>query len=196
MNGTPSTVEESHFVKLETERLILKPPVAEDIGAIVAVANDPWIAEMTLVPHPYLQRDALAWIARAQEDWEKQRHGGLAVFTRTGMAFVGAIGLRATEEPGVGSAGYWFSPSVWGRGFATEALREVLRYGFEVVGLEKIEARHVIGNPASGRVMEKAGLRHATPEDLPDRDGDGMVPGIVRHLTAAEWRELQLSPTP
>jgi RimJ/RimL family protein N-acetyltransferase len=180
------------FVKLETERLILKPPVADDVDAIVAVANDPWIAEMTLVPHPYLQRDALAWIAKAKEDWANQGHGGLAVFTRTGMAFIGAIGLRATGEPGVGSAGYWYSPAVWGRGFATEALRKVLRYGFEVVGLHRIEARHVIENPASGRVMEKAGMRHATPEDLPARDGNGMVPGIVRHLTATEWRDLQL----
>ncbi|MEK7952135.1 GNAT family N-acetyltransferase [Luteolibacter soli] len=182
-------------MKLETERLILKPPVAEDIDAIVAVANDPWIAEMTLVPHPYLQRDALEWIARARENWEKQGYGGLVVFTRTGMAFVGAIGLRALDEPGVGSAGYWFSPVVWGRGFATEALRELLRFGFEVAGLHRIEARHVIENPASGRVMEKAGMGHAAPEDLPDRDGDGMVPGIVRHLTASEWRDLQLQPS-
>ena len=70
-------------MKLETERLILKPPVTEDIDAIVAVANDPWIAEMTLVPHPYLKRDALAWIARAKEDWEKQGHGGLAVLSNS-----------------------------------------------------------------------------------------------------------------
>jgi len=173
--------------------LILKPPVAEDIDSIVAVANDPWIAEMTLVPHPYLQRDALAWIAKAKEDWDKQGYGGLAVFTRTGMAFVGAIGLRPLDAPGVGSAGYWFSPVVWGRGFATEALREILRYGFEVAGLERIQASHVISNPASGRVMVKAGMIHATPEDLPARDGNGTVPGIVRHLTATEWRELQLS---
>jgi len=166
--------------------------MAEDLDAIVAVANDPWIAEMTLVPHPYLQRDGLAWIAKAKADWETQGFGGLAVFTRTGMAFIGAIGLKPLEEPGVGSAGYWFSPVVWGRGFATEALREILRYGFEVVGLERIEARHVIENPASGRVMEKAGMGHATPEDLPHRDLDGTVPGIARHLTAIEWRDQQL----
>lgn len=174
--------------------MILKPPVAGDVDAIVAVANDPSIAEMTLVPHPYLQRDALAWIAKAKEDWANQGHGGLAVFTRTGMAFVGAIGLRATGVPGEASTGCWFSPAVWGRGFATEALREILRFGFDEVGLERIEAKHVIENPASGRVMEKAGLRHATPQELPNRDGDGMVPGIVRHLTGAEWRELACNP--
>ncbi|MCW1883319.1 GNAT family N-acetyltransferase [Luteolibacter flavescens] len=183
-------------MKFETDRLILKPPAAEDIGAIVAVANDPWIAEMTLMPHPYLQRDALAWIAKAKEDWESHGHGGLAIFTRTGMAFAGAIGLKATEAPGVCSVGYWLSPAVWGRGFATEALREMLRYGFEVVGLQKIEACHVIENPASGKVMEKAGLIHATPEDLPARDGQGMVPGIVRHITADEWRATQFASTP
>ena len=181
-------------MKLETERLILKPPVAEDIGAIVAVANDWRVAEMTLLPNPFLQRDAVEWIAKTKGNWANQGHGGMAVFTRNGMAFVGAIGLRATGEPGVGSAGYWFTPAVWGRGFATEALREILRFGFEAVGLERIEARHVTENPASGRVMEKAGMNHATPQDLPERDGDGMVPGIVRHITAAEWRELSCKP--
>jgi [ribosomal protein S5]-alanine N-acetyltransferase len=181
-------------MKLETKRLILKPPVAGDVDTIVAVANDWRIAEMTLLPHPFLQRDALAWIARVKDSWANHGHGGLAVYTRTGMAFVGAIGLRATGEPGVGSAGYWFSPTVWGRGFATEALREILRFGFDVAGLERIEARHVIENPASGRVMEKAGLRHPTPQDLTDRDGDGMVPGIVRHLTSAEWRQTSDKP--
>jgi ribosomal-protein-alanine N-acetyltransferase len=174
-------------MKLETDRLILKPPCVEDVEAIAAVATDWRVAEMTLVPHPYLPADALVWIGRAKESWETHGFGGLAVFTRTGGIFIGAIGLRPKESPRHASSGYWFCPSVWGKGYATEALREILRFGFEVIGLERIEANHLLINPASGRVMEKAGLRHPTSIDLPHRDGDGLVPGIVRHLDASEW---------
>jgi [ribosomal protein S5]-alanine N-acetyltransferase len=95
--------------------------------------------------------------------------------------------LRPTDLPDGASAGFWFSPAVWGLGYATEALLEVLRFGFEERGLIRIEANHLAINPASGRVMEKAGLGHPRAVDLPDRDDGKPVPGFVRHLHADEW---------
>jgi ribosomal-protein-alanine N-acetyltransferase len=174
-------------MKLETSRLVLKPPSEEDADAITAVAADWRVAEMTLVPHPFAASDALAWVQRARESWREHRMGGLAIFTRHGGAFIGATGLRPTTIPDHASAGYWLCPSVWGRGFATEALREVLRFGFEVRKLARIEANHLLINPASGRVMEKAGMGHALNVDLPARDGNGLVPGIMRFIHAEEW---------
>jgi nucleoside-diphosphate-sugar epimerase len=70
---------------------------------------------------------------------------------------------------------------------ATEALLEVLRFGFEERGLARIESFHLAINPASGRVMEKAGMGHPRSLDLPDRDDGKPVPGFVRHLHADEW---------
>lgn len=176
-----------HIMKLETSRLILRPPSEEDADAIAAVANDWRVAEMTLVPHPYVASDALEWVTRARECWREHGFGGLAVFTRTGGAFIGASGLRPTTIPGHATTGYWFSPAVWGRGFATEVLREVLRFGFEVRKLSRIEAHHLLINPASGRVMEKVGMGHPVKVDLPERDGNGLVPGITRYIHADEW---------
>jgi ribosomal-protein-alanine N-acetyltransferase len=179
-------------VKLETARLVLKPPVEEDIPSIVAVASDWQVAEMTLVPHPFALSDALAWVVRARESWQEHGMGGLAIFTRQGQAFIGGIGLRPTTVEGHATTGYWFCPSVWGRGFATEALREVIRYGFEARRLARIEANYLLENPASGRVMEKVGMGHAIQVDLPHRDGQGvMVPGIKRCIHAAEWETLK-----
>ena len=178
-------------MQLSTKRLLLRPPAEEDIDAIVAVASDWRIAEMTLVPHPYLASHALEWIERARKNWAENHLGGFAVFTRHDGAFIGAAGLRATETPGHASAGYWYSPSVWGHGYASEALAELLRFGFETRGLARIEASHLLKNPASGRVMEKAGMVNPTAMDLADRDGDGVHPGVVRHLDAAEWHALK-----
>ncbi|WP_193211506.1 GNAT family N-acetyltransferase [Luteolibacter marinus] len=180
-------------MKLTTDRLILKPPAEEDIDAIVAVASDWRIAEMTLVPHPYLPNHAQEWIGRARENWETNGIGGFAVFTRHDGAFIGAAGLRLTETAGHASAGYWYSPRVWGRGYAPEALSALLRFGFEDRGLARIEANHLLINPASGRVMAKAGMSHATAVELPHRDGEGMVAGFSLHIDAAEWRALQSS---
>lgn len=175
-------------MKLETARLLLKPPAEEDVKAIAAVASDWRVAEMTLVPHPYGADDALAWIERAGLNWQEHGMGGFAVFTRHGQAFIGAIGIRPTGIPGHASTGYWFCPSVWGRGFATEALREILRFGFEVKKLERIEADHLLINPSSGRVMEKVGMGHAIAVDLDERDGHGLVSGIRRYIHAEEWK--------
>lgn len=174
-------------MKLETERLILKPPAEEDAGAIAAVANDWRIARMTLMPHPYTPADALVWVERARVSWKEHRFGGFAVFTKSDGRFIGATGLRPTDLPDGASAGFWFSPAVWGSGYATEALLEVLRFGFEERRLVRIESFHLAINPASGRVMDKAGLGHPRAVDLPDRDDGKPVPGFVRHLHADEW---------
>jgi len=182
-------------MKLETKRLLLKPPCEEDAAAIVAVASDWRVAEMTLVPHPYQSGHALEWVERARESWADHGMGGFAVFTRGGQAFIGGIGLRPTGIPDHASTGYWFCPSVWGRGYATEALLAVLRYGFEVRKLERIEANHLLINPSSGRVMEKAGMKHPLKVDLPERDGNGLVPGITRHIHAHEWSSSAAIPS-
>ncbi len=177
-------------MKLDTARLILKPPAEEDAEAIAAVANDWRVARMTLMPHPYTPADALVWVERARASWKEHRFGGFAVFTKSDGRFIGATGLRPTDLPDEASTGFWFSPAVWGKGYATEVLLEVLRFGFGVRGLVRIEARHLAINPASGRVMEKAGLGHPRAVDLPDRDDGNPVPGFVRHLRANEWHAL------
>jgi len=55
--------------------------------------------------------------------------------------------------------GYWVAPEFWNKGYCTEALKEVIRFGFEELKLHKIVARHMIHNLASGRVMQKAGMK-------------------------------------
>ena len=55
--------------------------------------------------------------------------------------------------------GYWIGTPYWGCGFATEATAAVVRYGFEELQLNRVHAAHFALNPASGRVLEKLGMR-------------------------------------
>ena len=57
-----------------------------------------------------------------------------------------------------GELGYWIGKPYWGRGYCTEAAREMVRYGFEILGLHRIHSNHFGSSPASGRVMQKIGM--------------------------------------
>ena len=73
---------------------------------------------------------------------------------------IGTIGFMWVNlEHRSGEVGYSFARDCWGQGYATEALRAVLQFGFDTLRLHRIEAQHEVDNPASGRVMEKCGMQ-------------------------------------
>ena len=72
---------------------------------------------------------------------------------------IGTCGFAGVDcAHNAGEVGYVINPAYRGRGFATEAVTRVLRFGFDVMGLHRAEARFILGNNASRRVMEKAGM--------------------------------------
>jgi len=103
---------------------------------------------------------AEAWIGTHQERFDKGEAVLLAVTLREGRDLVGSIGLDFTEGHARAELGYWTGRPWWNRGYATEASRAMLRYGFEQRGLNRIHAHHFARNPSSGRVMEKLGMKH------------------------------------
>ena len=73
---------------------------------------------------------------------------------------MGCIGLRDIDRTHLqAELGYWIGVPYWGQGFATEAARAVVGYGFEMLGLNRIYAHHMTRNPSSGRVLERIGMR-------------------------------------
>ena len=72
---------------------------------------------------------------------------------------LGAIGLGLVTPHRRGSLGYWLGVPFWGQGYATEAVRRVVAYGFAELRLHRIEATVFSGNAASARVLEKVGMR-------------------------------------
>lgn len=145
---------------LLTPRLRLRPLDVGDAGDVQRLAGDFTVADTTLaIPHPYEDGMAERWIATLAEEFAAGRQAVFAVTDRATAALVGAIGLILRPEHSRAELGYWIGRPFWGRGYATEAAGAMLRYGFETLDLHRMYACHFARNPASGRVLEKVGMR-------------------------------------
>jgi len=146
---------------LITPRLRLRPFCAADSRDVQRLAGDREIAAGTLlIPHPYPDGLAQAWIKSHQESYERGEGVVWAITLEPAGTLVGAIGLSVDSENGRAELGYWIGRPYWSRSYATEAGKAVVDYGFSVLGLNRIYARHLGRNPASGRVMQKLGMSH------------------------------------
>ena len=142
---------------LRTPRLTLRPFTLDDAPAVQRLCGAYEVALNTLmIPHPYPDGAAEEWISRHGEDYEQNRIHHFAI---DDGELAGAMGL-VMKGDGIAEIGYWIGVPFWGRGYASEAAREVLRYGFEDCNLHRIFAGYFTRNPASGRVMEKAGMKY------------------------------------
>ncbi len=167
---------------LETERLILRPFRATDAAEVRRLAGDPEIASTTLnIPHPYEPGMAETWIATHQPGHEEGRLVNFAVTRREGGSLLGAVGLVVSPAHARAELGYWIGREHWNQGYATEAARAVVRHGFEALGLNRVVAHHFSRNPASGRVLEKAGMLR-----------EGRLPQHVRKSDAGPFEDLEI----
>lgn len=141
---------------IETARLLLRPFEMSDAPDVQRLAGDIAIADTTLtVPHPYLDGMAEQWIATHAPKFEAGELVNFAIVERQHGELVGAIGLTLETAFDRAELGYWVGRPYWGLGYCTEAAASVVRYGFKRLGLNRIHARYVQRNPASGRVMQK-----------------------------------------
>jgi ribosomal-protein-alanine N-acetyltransferase len=144
---------------LQTERLLLRAYVLADAPELARLAGAREVAATTLrIPHPYSLAQAEAFITQSQSDAEDEVR--LAILLRENSALLGGIGLRLQQEHRRAELGYWVGVPYWGKGYATEAARAVLRYGFHVLKLHRIRASHFTNNIASGHVLRKIGMKH------------------------------------
>jgi RimJ/RimL family protein N-acetyltransferase len=141
--------------------LILRPFGLSDAPDVAHYAGDREIASTTLlIPHPYSVEDALAWLATHHDSFQSGRSVACAVTLRETGELAGAIGLSIAAGHDRAELGYWIGRPFWGRGFATEAGLAMVRYGFEELPLNRIDAYHFARNPASGRVLQKIGMTY------------------------------------
>jgi len=141
---------------IETRRLNLRAPGPQDIGAIAALANDPDIARMTCrMPHPFGTGDAEDFVVSVAG--QDPARASTFLIEHEDLGPVGIIGLFEGEDL-VPETGYWIGRPFWGRGFATEALEGALVWAGKRWRRRALIAGHFADNPASGRVLEKAGF--------------------------------------
>ena len=144
---------------LSTGRLVLRPFELSDAPEVRRLAGDPEVSGSALnIPEPFEEGMAEAWIATHADAFDRGELAAYAVTTKEGGRLVGAAGLTIHRHDDRAELGYWVARPEWGKGYATEAGREMLRYGFEVLGLNRIHADCLARNPASARVLRKLGL--------------------------------------
>jgi RimJ/RimL family protein N-acetyltransferase len=147
-------------VHLETDRLILRRFTPDDADNLLELDGDPEVRRYLLMPEPPTRADAARTLARFLAWYE--RPGGFgywaAVEKATG-AFLGWFQFHPSRDnPHEVSLGYRLKRSAWGRGYATEGARALIRKGFEEQEVQRVVAAALAANAASRRVMEKAGL--------------------------------------
>lgn len=179
------------FPTLHTPRLTLGQLEINDIPTIIEYASNPNISKMLrTMPYPYAEKDAIFWLNRSRTTFEKET----AYIFRIGLAdtgeFMGGIGLHIKQEHQKAIIGYWIGESFWGKGYMTEALSAVLKFGFETLNLNKMQAVHKENNPQSGKVMIKNGMIKEA-EMVDDEFKDGQFYTLIQYrLTKREYEHL------
>ncbi len=174
---------------LATQRLILRRAASEDAEAGFAnYASDPevtryltWSAYESVEPYRqylfgeienYPQADHYSWLIELK-----------------GVGVVGAIAfVQVDESTETLDIGYVLGRKWWNQGMMTEAFLEVMRFGFEEVGANRITGRHDVRNPRSGRVMQKCGMTYEGTLRQAARGNDGVVDICHYSILASEWR--------
>ena len=141
---------------ISTERLLLRGPVVNDAGRLAQLANDINVAGMlATMPHPYEPAHAEAWMSKVvMSNWDSEAHFAIE---HHAFGLLGAIGI--TRKPGERPVlGYWLGRPFWNRGYATEAVRGILKWVKRDWRARVVTAGHFADNPASGAVLCKAGF--------------------------------------
>ena len=138
---------------------------------------------------PYRREQTETWLEWHVAMWEQEGYSHWAAELKESRILVGWIGLTKVWEPQemlpAVEVGWFVDRNYWGKGLATEGGRRSLTFGFEDLGLDRIIARYDPDNVASGKVMEKLGMRHLV--DMPRNDPEG-ISRVYEVRAGDDWR--------
>lgn len=190
-----------------TERLVLRRFTPDDVDGLLALDGDSAVMryiDSRIKSRAEIETEVLPRILGAYRRWRD--YGHFAADTREGGEFIGWFGMRpvvpsadwiehwvdAPEPARTAAFGYRLRRSAWGRGYATEGARALVRRAFGELGVEEVVATTMAVNTGSRAVLAKVGLRYARTvhltwdEPLPgNEDGD-----VEYRLRRADWRPL------
>ena len=147
------------FPQLNTERLTLRQLQQSDLAELVRQVNQPEIfANILNFPNPYTEQDAADRMDFVTKGYEEGARVVFAIAMQESDAFMGEVGLHFDRDHNRAEMGCWIGEAFRNKGYMTEAVRAVLRFGFEELGLHKIMATHFLENGASGKVLVKSGM--------------------------------------
>jgi len=148
---------------IETERLLIRQFKNEDYKRVFEICDDYELAKTTLgIPIPYTEEMAKIFIEKSKSKIEEKSAYNFAVcFKDKPEEVIGCVSLVGINPvANKAEIGYWTSRKLWGQGIATEAAKAMINFGFKELKLHSIIARHFEENPASGKVMQKCGMKY------------------------------------
>jgi ribosomal-protein-alanine N-acetyltransferase len=150
-------IEFSEFPALETKRLVLREPVLSDAAGFFVFQSDPVVQRYNMNPLENVS-EAEELIERNQAIYSRQDGIIWAVTLKGQDTVIGSVGFSAWSYHNRVMLGYDLALAYWGRGIGSEAVRAIIRFGFERMGLNRIEAETIEDNHESRRMLEKLGF--------------------------------------
>ncbi len=146
---------------LETKRLILRKMTLEDAEDLFSYASDSEVARYVVWECHNSPEDSVRYLNAMIRRYSERALSEWGVVFKDNNRFIGTCGY-VVYSPGHARAelAYALSREYWNRGLATEAVKEIIRFGFEGMRLNRIEARCYVENSASQRVLEKVGMSY------------------------------------
>ena len=175
----------SQYPTMETERLLLRPVTLDDGEEMFAYASDRENTRYTFPTNQSLEETknniAQFYLANPLGRW--------GIELKSTGEFIGTIDLHKIDPVLKKAAiGYIINKKYWNQGFTTEANRAVIKLAFEKIGMNKLVALYDKDNPASGKVMEKSGMRfsHAELYACMDQHEEGRIVTRVHYVLTKE----------
>jgi RimJ/RimL family protein N-acetyltransferase len=167
------------LLPIETERLLLRLPAADDAEPFVEIHQDPEVIarkQVTLTSPPGGKEVGARNVARMLRHWDRRGYGQWAVVERTTAQVIGCVGFLQTDD--VIELGWIFRRSRWGNGFATEAARAAIDWAWRTGRIDHVMSLIGRDNPASIRVATKIGQRFEGEGICPSSGENVMIYGI------------------
>ncbi|MBR6801316.1 MAG: GNAT family N-acetyltransferase [Eubacteriaceae bacterium] len=144
--------------EIYTERLFLRPLRAEDYIQAFRWCSDPEVNKFMSYGIYTDPQDVKEWLETLPFDDEYSYT--YAIILKDSGEMIGSTGMYYHEDRDFWNFGYNLIPSMWNKGYATEATGALVEYVRSIMDVKVIECEHAVDNPASGKVMEKLGLQH------------------------------------
>jgi ribosomal-protein-alanine N-acetyltransferase len=152
--------QHTYFPALETERLFLRNLVFEDTDFVFRHFSDPAVTQYLMDQPPLAEYEEAQEIIRFYQEPEAKKRNRWGLVRKADNQLIGTCGYHNWRQRDChAEMGYDLSPTCWGQGFMTEALRVVIPSGFERMGLNRIEALVYTGNTRSVQLLYKLGFK-------------------------------------
>jgi [ribosomal protein S5]-alanine N-acetyltransferase len=180
---------------IETARLLLRIPQDDDAAAITALINDFEVSKnLARVPYPYALSDAEEFLGWAKDLNDKSRFSAITLKLQPSI-LNGMISYEWNSEKQNAELGYWLAKPLWRQGLMSEAAQAMVNHAFQVAGVDSIVSCYFIENPASGKVLARAGLVEVGHCTQFSKAQGKEVPVVNMQLTRTRWDGIHAVPT-